>query len=273
MKNAGKVAGTVARLMQRDQDFELLETSMVTQPQGQTVIPLVALAEWLGYAPHDGKFAHAVDRARIAVIRSGRSAADHFLDAELFDGSHGTYVSLHAALVVIVNADPEKELVARAQNYFASKASKEVQEDEKRLKTRFDVAEENKKLSSAAKNSGVQNFGKFTAYGYNAMYGGKSIDEVARMKGLKGGGEVLDYAGSEELASHLFRISQTKAKLERDGAVGENRACATHAQIGGMVRAAIQRMGGVMPEKLPPAKQKIDEIETKLRKRLEEAGQ
>jgi len=242
---------------------------MRTQPQGRVVIPLVALGEWLGYEVGDVKLQHAVDRAKIAVMKGGHLAADHFLDAELFDGARGLYLSLHAALLVIVNADPEKALVARAQNFFASRASKSIQEDEKRLKSRFEVAEENKKLNSVAKNSGVQNFGKFTAYGYNAMYGGRSIAEVARMKGLDDGSEVLDYAGSEELAAHLFRITQTKAKLERHGECGEGIACATHAQVGGLVRAAIKQMGGVMPELLPPATDKIDSVETNTKKRLD----
>lgn len=268
MKSAGKVAGTVAKLMQRDQDFEVIESSLTTNPDGMSVIPLTALAQWLGYEGEDSKLGQAVDRARIAVMKAGRKASDHFFDAELFDGTRGLYLSLHAALVVIINADPNKEIVARAQNYFASKVNREVQEDEKRLKSRYEVVEENKKLSSSAKNAGVTNFGKFNAYGYNAMYGGKNIDQVATMKGLSKGSEVLDYAGSEELAAHLFRITQTKAKLDRDGMVGENSACATHAQIGGMVRAAIQRMGGVMPELLPPAQDKIDTVETRIRKRL-----
>lgn len=272
MKTAGKVAGTVARLMQRDQEFEVLDNSIRQQPEGNRVIPMAALAEWMGYTADDPKLSHAISRARIAVMKAGHKAADHFLDADLFDGSQGLYVSLHAALMIIINADPEKSLVAKAQNFFASRASAEVQEGEKRLKSRYEVAEETKRLNSSAKNAGVENFGKFTAYGYRGMYGGRNIDDVARMKNLKNGSEVLDFAGSEELAAHLFRITQTKAKLDRDGCVGETHACATHAQVGGMVRAAIMRMGGTMPELLPPAQDKIDAVETVTRKRLDQAG-
>lgn len=262
------LAPTVAKIMERDQEFQPLENSMKPVGEGFAVLPLEALADWLGYEPNDKKFEVAVSRAKIALINSGRQTKDHFFDAELFDGSHGAYVSLHAALLVIINADPEKSLVAKAQNYFAAKMDKSIAEDEKRLKNRFEVIEENKRLGSAAKEAGVQNFAFFNAAGYRGMYGGKTINQVAEQKGLSRGSDVLEYAGSEELASHLFRITQTKAKLVRDKVKTERMACVTHEQIGKLVRGAIRQMGGTMPEELPAAADRIDTVETRVRTRL-----
>jgi len=266
---AKQLAPTVARIMERDEEFQELEAAIKTSPEGDPAIPLEALAEWLGYTNDRKRFDVAVSRAKIALMNSGRKSAEHFVDAELFDGSHGVYVSLHAALLVIINADPDRTLVAHAQNFFASRNDKVVAEDEKRLKNRFEVIEENKKLTSAAKDAGVTNYAFFNSAGYRGMYGGRSINDVASMKGLAKGSDVLEFAGSEELAAHLFRITQTKAKLVRDKVLTERLACVTHEQVGKLVRDAIRKIGGTMPELLKPADDRIDAVETRVRGRLE----
>lgn len=67
--------------------------------------------------------------------------------------------------------------------------------------------------------------------------------------------------GSEELADNLFRIVQTEAKLKRDNIEGESNTCVTHEKIGKIVRNAIKKAGGTMPEDLPTPKKSLKQIE------------
>lgn len=57
--------------------------------------------------------------------------------------------------------------------------------------------------------------------------------------------------GSTELASNIFRISQTEEKLKNDNVSNEIDACDTHYVVVKTVHEAIEKLGGTMPENLP----------------------
>ncbi len=59
--------------------------------------------------------------------------------------------------------------------------------------------------------------------------------------------------GSEELGANIFRITQTAAKIEREGVKSKQSANNTHFEVGKKVRRAIKEIGGTMPENLPSA--------------------
>ena len=59
--------------------------------------------------------------------------------------------------------------------------------------------------------------------------------------------------GSTELAANLFRSTQTEEKIRKENIQGKADANNAHYEVGKEVRAAIQRIGGTMPEDLPPA--------------------
>ena len=58
-------------------------------------------------------------------------------------------------------------------------------EDEKRLYTRILVNNKNKYLFKTAKESGVENFGKFNNYGYKWLYNGETAKQIAKRKNIK----------------------------------------------------------------------------------------
>lgn len=68
-----------------------------------------------------------------------------------------------------------------------------------------------------------------------------------------------------ELAANQFRMTQTRDKLARDGVRNQAHAIQTHEQVGKEVRDAIKRIGGTLPEQIPPAEH-IKEVEKRLRK-------
>ena len=142
------------------------------------------------------------------------------------------------------------------EDYFNS-----LEENKKRLIIRGQTIDKNKTLYKAAKDSGVENYGKFTNYGYQGLYGGENAKKIAKRKGLTDKDEILDYMGSEELADNLFRIVQTEAKLKKENINNEQDANMTHHKVGKAVRETIKRLGGTLPENLPTPEKSIAQIE------------
>ena len=57
--------------------------------------------------------------------------------------------------------------------------------------------------------------------------------------------------GSEELATNLFRITQTEGKSKKDQITNKAQANKLHYEVGKTVRKAIKEIGGTMAEELP----------------------
>ena len=83
---------------------------------------------------------------------------------------------------------------------------------------------------------------------------------------------ILDRSGSTELAANLFRITQTDDKITEKRIYGQQYVNETHTKVGEEVRNAIKKIGGTMPENLPPEKH-IKEIEKQERIVLKKKGQ
>lgn len=221
-----------------------------------------------------------IARAARACINSGQDVDNHFhrLGKMVEIGSNTVRkvidyrLDRYACYLIAQNGDPTKAVIALAQTYFAIQARRQelfdgLSDAEKRLFIRDEVSVHNKKLFSTAKKAGVMQFGSFNDAGYRGLYGAP-LSDVERKKGIQKG-ELLDRAGSTELAANLFRITQTDEKLQKDNIHGEQAASGVHNMVGGKVRQTIKDIGGVLPENLPVEKH-IKEIkkEVKQLKRL-----
>ena len=67
-----------------------------------------------------------------------------------------------------------------------------------------------------------------------------------------------------ELAANQFRMTQTRDKLAQDGVRNQSHAIQTHENVGKEVRDAIKRIGGTLPENIPPAEH-IKEVEKRVK--------
>ncbi len=228
------------------------------------------LARLLGYREYRN-FEPVIEKAKESCKNSEYSISDHFVDSHVMIplGKGGrrsveiVQLSRYACYLAIQNADPSKDPVAAGQTYFAmqtrrqeldDQADEQAIENQSRLVLRSEMREHNAQLADAAKNAGVVetfDYAVFQNHGYQGLYGGLGAKEIHSRKGLKKGQEILDHMGSDELAANLFRATQTKQKLRREGITGKEAANLAHREVGAKVRQFIVELGGTMPEDLP----------------------
>ena len=236
-----------------------------------------ALQGLLGYGQWR-RFADAIRRAQTSCEQSGNRPGDHFAGAgKPIVGGKGAvqevvdfHLSRFACYLIAQNGDPRKPEIAAAQKYFAIQTRRQemsdaLVRDRERLQLRKQTTAEFKALSGAAQDAGVQSrmFGVFHDAGYKGMYGGLDSEQIKDRKAIPKAENLLDRMDTTELAANQFRLTQTRAKLERQGIKGQERAIETHHQVGKEVREAIKRIGGTMPEDLAPAEH-IKKVEKRL---------
>lgn len=230
-------------------------------------------------------FFKVISRAITACDNSNNIVSEHFVEVNKTINMPNNAskeipdykLSRYACYLIVQNGDSRKKVIALGQTYFAVKTRQqelidnfeELNEDQKRLAIRREMAEHNKLLVEAAKNAGVEttlDYAIFQNYGYRGLYGGMDAKAIHHHKGLKPSQKILDHMGYEELAANLFRATQTEAKIKRDNIQGKNEANKTHYHVGKEVRDTIERLGGTMPEDLPTPSKSIKQIECEQKK-------
>ncbi len=223
--------------------------------------PLLGYTQWR-------RFEEAIQRAITSCNKSGNDPVYHFADVgKMIDiGKGGSrevtdyHLSRFACYLIAQNGDSRKPEIANAKKYFAIQARKQeidgaIAADIERLELRRQAAEEFKALSGAARNAGVQDkmFGVFHDAGYKGMYGGRGRASIKKHKGIPDKENLMDRMDTTELAANQFRMTQTRDKLAKEKIKDQQGAIKTHEVVGNEVREAIRRIGGTLPEQLPPA--------------------
>ena len=242
-------------------DFEAIkkiDNNGVEYWDARELMPLLGYVQWR-------RFEEVIGRAKKACINSGQDVNNHFARSGKMVAIGSNTVrevinyrlDRYACYLIAQNGDSKKLEIATAQTYFAIQTRRQeifeqLPDNEKRLFIRGEVSSQNKKLFKTARQAGVSNFGLFNDAGYKGLYG-MPLSDIEKKKGIRKG-ELLDRAGSTELAANLFRITQTDEKLAKDKIQGEQAAANTHFIVGGKVRQTIKDIGGILPENLPAEK-------------------
>jgi DNA-damage-inducible protein D len=257
-----------------NKDFESIkkiDENGVEYWQARELMPLLGYPKW-------EKAEEVIGRAARACVNSGQLVDNHFhrLGKMVEIGSNTVRkindwkLDRFACYLVAQNGDPNKLEIAMAQTYFAIQTRKQevfekLSVSDKRLFIRDEVSTENKKLFSTAKKAGVTKFGSFNDAGYKGLYG-MPLSDIENKKSIKKG-ELLDRAGTTELAANLFRITQTDEKIKKGNIRGDYQASQAHFMVGGKVRQTIKDIGGTTPENLPVEKH-IKELKSARKKLL-----
>lgn len=160
------------------------------------------LASVLAYNKWEN-FHKVIKRAMIACENSGHSIPDHFPGVrkmiELAKGAQREItdyeLSRYACYLIVQNGDPRKEVIALGQTYFAIQTYRQevadhfnqLDEDSRRLVVRGDIKQWNQLLAETAQNAGVitaEEFAIFQNAGYMGLYGGMTVDDIHKKKGL-----------------------------------------------------------------------------------------
>lgn len=217
------------------------------------------LARLLGYESY-ASFQAAVNRAMTACNALGIAIFDNFSEQmREVDGKtiRDFKLSRFACYLAAMNGDVKKPMVALAQAYFVRLAEAfqlylEEADGIERVQIRSRISDQERSMVGVAKQHGVETFAYFQNAGYRGLYN-MNISQLRDLKGVPSSRSPLDFMGSEEMASNLFRIKQTEAKIKNENIRGQQRLEGAAEHVGRTVRKAIRESGGVMPENLPPA--------------------
>ncbi len=223
--------------------------------------PMLGYSQWR-------RFEDAVKRAMTSCDTSGNDSKNHFAGiGKMVDLGSGSkrevedyQLSRFACYLIAQNGDPRKPEIAQAQKYFAiqtrrQELNEKAAADIERLELRKQTSEEFKALSGAAQDAGVQSkmFGVFHDAGYKGLYGGLGGAAIKARKAIPDKDNLLDRMNATELAANQFRMTQTRDKLTREAIHNQSQAIQVHEKVGKEVRDAIKRIGGTLPEQIPPA--------------------
>ena len=242
----------------------------------------------LGYDRWEN-FHKAIERAIDSCKASEIEPADHFRSVtkmvQIGSGAERAVkdymLTRYACYLIAQNGDPRKEEIAFAQSYFAVQTRKQELIEERiayieRTEARGKLRESEKRLSQNIYERGVDDagFGRIRSRGDQALFGGKSTQEMKKKLGVSDKRPLADFLPTLTIAAKNLATEMTNYIFEEKDLQGESAISSEHVQNNQSVRDTLGSRG-IKPEELPPSEdiKKLERrVKSQEKKLVQESG-
>lgn len=234
-------------------------------------------------------FHKAIERAIDSCKASEIEPADHFRSVtkmvQIGSGAERAVkdyiLTRYACYLIAQNGDPRKEEIAFAQSYFAVQTRKQELIEERiayieRTEARGKLRESEKRLSQNIYERGVDDagFGRIRSRGDQALFGGKSTQEMKKKLGVSDKRPLADFLPTLTIAAKNLATEMTNYNVEEKDLQGESAITSEHVQNNQSVRDMLGSRG-IKPEELPPSEdiKKLERrVKSQEKKLVQESG-
>lgn len=256
---------------QFDDFMQIVEDSEIEFWYARDLMKLLGYEQWRN-------FENAISKAMESCKSAQIEVSDHFAEVSkmVMIGSGAErklkdyMLTRHACYLIAQNGDPKKEEIAFAQSYFAVQTRKQELIEERisyieRTEARGRLRESEKRLSQNIYERGVDDagFGRIRSRGDQALFGGKSTQEMKQLLGVKDSRPLADFLPTLTIAAKNLATEMTNYNVEEKDLQGENAISNEHVQNNSTVRNMLGTRG-IKPEELP-ASEDIRKLERKVK--------
>ena len=256
---------------QFDDFMQIVEDSEIEFWYARDLMKLLGYEQWRN-------FENAISKAMESCKSAQIEVSDHFAEVGkmVMIGSGAErklkdyMLTRYACYLIAQNGDPKKEEIAFAQSYFAVQTRKQELIEERisyieRTEARGRLRESEKRLSQNIYERGVDDagFGRIRSRGDQALFGGKSTQEMKQLLGVKDSRPLADFLPTLTIAAKNLATEMTNYNVEEKDLQGENAISNEHVQNNSTVRNMLGTRG-IKPEELP-ASEDIRKLERKVK--------
>lgn len=256
---------------QFDDFMQIVEDSEIEFWYARDLMKLLGYEQWRN-------FENAISKAMESCKSAQIEVSDHFAEVSkmVMIGSGAErklkdyMLTRYACYLIAQNGDPKKEEIAFAQSYFAVQTRKQELIEERisyieRTEARGRLRESEKRLSQNIYERGVDDagFGRIRSRGDQALFGGKSTQEMKQLLGVKDSRPLVDFLPTLTIAAKNLATEMTNYNVEEKDLQGENAISNEHVQNNSTVRNMLGTRG-IKPEELP-ASEDIRKLERKVK--------
>ena len=256
---------------QFDDFMQIVEDSEIEFWYARDLMKLLGYEQWRN-------FENAISKAMESCKSAQIEVSDHFAEVSkmVMIGSGAErklkdyMLTRYACYLIAQNGDPKKEEIAFAQSYFAVQTRKQELIEERisyieRTEARRRLRESEKRLSQNIYERGVDDagFGRIRSRGDQALFGGKSTQEMKQLLGVKDSRPLADFLPTLTIAAKNLATEMTNYNVEEKDLQGENAISNEHVQNNSTVRNMLGTRG-IKPEELP-ASEDIRKLERKVK--------
>lgn len=228
------------------------------------------------------KFVGVIEKAKESSKTGGQVMLNHFVgtDKMVLTGSGAQrhiddiLLTRYACYLIAQNGDSRKVQIALAQTYFATQTRKQElleqrEHESRRLVSRAKLKQTEKKIQSTVYERGIilpVEFGTFKNRHIEALYGGISIIDLKKKKGIPATRALADFDTDVELKAKDFALAMTDYNIKENNLRGKYQMTEEVVKNSKATRQTLLSRG-IKPENLK-AEEDLKLVEVRRKKEL-----